>query len=88
MVHHAAIHQGIVGGAPLLFPYKTIIEFQMKVREGNLVEEMSELVIEVAILIISDLHQAVLDAEGISEIVPDIVMIDLDDPVVDVFAVE
>ena len=60
----------------------------MVVRVGLLIVEVPELLIEIIILVVADFQDTVFDPEGVAIVDPDIVVVDLDDPVIEVATVE
>ena len=60
----------------------------MIVRIGSIVIEMTKLLIEIAVLIITHFDHIVFHTKCVAEVYTNIVVLDLNDPVVHVFAVE
>lgn len=56
--------------------------------EGLFIVEVTELVVEGAVLVVANFDHAVFYAEGVAEVHAYVVVVDLYDPVVEVFSVE
>ena len=89
-------HQPVVAPGPgerrtsgrELLAHEAILGRQQVVREWLLVEDVAELPIEGRPLVVADFQQSILDAERIVEVLSQIVMGELDDPIAEVTAVE
>ena len=89
MQHGAAVAERPGAGiAGRLLADEAVFDHQAVVGERVLVEEVSELAVEALVLVVADLEQAVFDAEGVAEVVAEIVLGDLRRPAFEVLAVE
>ena len=57
-------------------------------REAVLVEDMPELALKVLVLGVTNLHHAILDAEGVAKVLARLVTLDLHGPAIEVLAVK
>ena len=71
--HHAAVAEGPGRPALRLFAHEAVFDRDHVVREGRLVEEVAEPRAEGVVLVVGDLDDAVLDAEGVPVVVADLV---------------
>ena len=76
------------GIAGRLLADEAVLDHQLVVGIGLLVEEVPELAVEALVLVVAHLEQSVLDAEGVAEVVAEIVLGDLRRPAGEVLAVE
>lgn len=67
---------------------EAVIDQDFVIGEWFLVEEMAELAVEALVLVVSDLDQAVLDAERVAEVVAEFVLRDFRCPALEILAVE
>src|SRR6185312_8215320 len=67
---------------------KPVLDAQPVMGERRLVEEMSELAVELGIFVIGDLQDPVLDAERIGVVLAKRIALDLGRPAVEILAVE
>ena len=74
--------------ARALLADEPILDAQLVVGEWRLVEEVPELAVELGILVVGDLQDAVFDAERVAEVLAGVVALDLGFPAVEVLAVE
>jgi len=86
--HHAAVAQRPVGCARDLLAREAILDAQAVAGELALVEQVPEAVLELLVAVVGDLQDAVLDAEGVGEVVAELVAGDLRLPAAEVPAVE
>ena len=89
MQHGAAIAKRPCARIPRrLLAHEAVFDHQAVVRERILIEEVSELAVEALVLVVSNLEQSVFDAEGVAEIVAEIVFGDLRRPALQILAIE
>ena len=89
MQHGAAVAERPGAGiAGRLLADEAVFDHQPVVGVRVLVEEVSELAVETLVLVVADLEQAVFDAEGVAEVVAELVLGDLRRPALQVLAVE
>ena len=89
MQHRAAVAQGPGAGiAGRLLADEAVFDHQPVVGERVLIEEVSELAVEALVLVVAHLEQAVFDAEGVAEVVAELVFGDLRRPALQILAVE
>jgi hypothetical protein len=88
MEHYAAVKQGVRrrGFAP--FPYKAVFQLKMIIGIGLFEIQVAELIVEIAVLVVAHLYHAVFYAERVAVVLAYGVVVDLHEPVVDIFAVE
>ena len=86
--HDTAVLEGPLRAALALVADEPILDPQPIVRILVLGEQVAELVVELGILIIGDLEDAVFDAERIAIIVARVIALDLGLPALEVLAVE
>ena len=88
MEHDAAIAKCVIRCSGLQLSNEPIFKLQVKARKWLLIIKVSKLIIEVAVLIVDHPDDAVFHPECVSKIDAHFVVMDLDNPVVDVGSVE
>jgi len=88
MEHDATVKDGIRWRIFLPFIRKAILQAQVIMGEWLFIIKVAKLVIEGPVLIIAHFDHAVFHPEGIAEVDAGFMMMDFNDPVVDVFSVK
>ena len=86
--HRAAVAESPIRSSRRLLSYESVFHAQPVMRERLFVEEMPELLVKGAVLVVPYLNHSVVDAERVAEVFADLMMLDLDDPVVEILAIE
>ena len=86
--HQATVANGPAGTAGDLLSHEAILGTQPVVRKLVLVKDVPELAVELLVLVVGHLQDAVLDPEGVADIVPQFMSGDLDLPALQVLPVE
>jgi hypothetical protein len=88
MKHDAAVKESVVRSAFLLFTNKAVLKPQVIVRKRRFVIQVAKLIIELAVLIVSDFDYAIFYPKRISVVFANQVVIDLDKPILSVIAIK
>ncbi|MNR26033.1 hypothetical protein D3C85_1432190 [compost metagenome] len=88
MKHQPTVAQGIRGCSFLQIAVKSIFQLDMIMGVGCIVIKMTILFIEVAITIIIDLDDLVFYSKSMGKVFTDLMMMDFDCPVVQIFAIK
>jgi hypothetical protein len=86
--HQAVVASGPCGPAGHLLADEAILRGDQVVGERVLVEDVAELAVEGRPLVVADLQEPVFDAEGVVEVLAQLVLRELDRPVGEVAPVE
>src|SRR5262249_31475136 len=86
--HEATVAQGPAWRPLGLLAEEAVLQPQVVVGGLVLVEEVAELAVEMRVLVVGKLDDAVLDPEGVEIIIARLMARDLDGPAVKIFAVE
>src|SRR6185369_13665449 len=88
MQHHAAIARRPTFAASTLLAGKAIFDPQPIVRKLIFVEDVTVLAIELLVLVIRHLHDAVFDVKRFAKIIAQLVTLDFWRPATEVFAIK
>ena len=86
--HHAAVAKGPSGSSGGLLAHKPVFQAEPIVRKRFLVKDVAEFAVELSVFIEAHLHDTVLHAEGISEVITQLISRDLGRPSVQVLPIE